>query len=133
MRLARIGVDNILGYGPAPYELLRSSTANVAQSSRITCFETKLMLENNSDLQVVDVRNESEISENGAIDKSIPIPLPQLHSSLNKLKADNTTIVYCASGYRSSIAASLLRSKGFTDVSELIGGFPAWKICKTSS
>ena len=133
MRLARIGLDNIIGYVPAPYELLRSSTANVAQSSRITCFETKLMLENNSDLQVVDVRNESEISENGAIDKSIPIPLPQLHSSLNKLKADNTTIVYCASGYRSSIAASLLRSKGFTDVSELIGGFPAWKICKTSS
>ena len=133
MRLARIGLDNIIGYVPAPYELLRSSTANVSQSSRITCFETKLMLEKNSDLQVVDVRNESEISENGAIDESIAIPLPQLHSSLNKLKAEKTTIVYCASGYRSSIAASLLRSKGFTDVSELIGGFPAWKICKTSS
>jgi hydroxyacylglutathione hydrolase len=35
-------------------------------------------------------------------------------------------VVYCAGGYRSSIAASVLRAVGFTDVSDLVGGYPAW-------
>jgi rhodanese-related sulfurtransferase len=38
------------------------------------------------------------------------------------------TVVYCASGYRSSIAASELAAAGFDDVSDLLGGFEAWKV-----
>ena len=48
----------------------------------------------------------------------------------NSFPKDKTLVVYCASGYRSSIASSLLKLQGFDDVSELIGGFPAWEICK---
>jgi hydroxyacylglutathione hydrolase len=40
--------------------------------------------------------------------------------------------VYCAGGYRSSIGASLLRSMGFEDVSDLIGGFGAWELNQPS-
>jgi rhodanese-related sulfurtransferase len=38
------------------------------------------------------------------------------------------SVVYCAGGYRSSIAASTLRSLGFNDVSDIVGGYGAWKI-----
>ena len=133
MRLARVGLDNVIGYIPDLYNLLALSTTNTLQSSRITCFETKSLLEKYSNLQIVDVRNKSEISDSGSIDNSIPIPLSQLHNSLHKLHTENPIIVYCASGYRSSIASSWLRHKGFSDVSELIGGFPAWKLCEATT
>ncbi len=133
MRLARVGLDTVIGYIPDIYDLLGASTTETSQSSRVTCFATKSLLEKYSDLQVVDVRNESEVSDNGSIGNSIPIPLSQLHNSLHKLDAESPTIVYCASGYRSSIASSWLRYKGFSDVSELIGGFPAWQICEATT
>ena len=47
-------------------------------------------------------------------------------STFDELDRDAPTVVYCAGGYRSSIAASTLRANGFTDVSDLIGGVVAW-------
>jgi hydroxyacylglutathione hydrolase len=45
---------------------------------------------------------------------------------LDELDRAAPTVVYCAGGYRSSVAASLLRTQGFDDVSDLLGGFRAW-------
>ena len=55
-----------------------------------------------------------------------PIPLPQLLDHLRELDPAASTIVYCAGGYRSSIAASALRAHGFAAVADLIGGYGAW-------
>ena len=52
--------------------------------------------------------------------------LPQLIDRLDELDPTLPTVVYCAGGYRSSIAASALTAHGFTDVSDLLGGYPAW-------
>ena len=109
MRLARVGLDNVIGYIPDLYNLLALSTTNTLQSSRITCFETKSLLEKYSNLQIVDVRNKSEISDSGSIDNSIPIPLSQLHNSLHKLHTENQSL----STAQTSIASSWLRHKGF--------------------
>ena len=46
--------------------------------------------------------------------------------NLDDLDRNAPTIVFCAGGYRSAIASSLLRSHGFTDVSDLVGGYSAW-------
>ena len=54
------------------------------------------------------------------------IPLPVLREEIGRLDPARPTVVFCAGGYRSSIAASLLRRSGFTDVSDLIGGYGAW-------
>ena len=54
------------------------------------------------------------------------IPLPALLQTLDELDPSAPTVVFCAGGYRSSIASSLLRSHGFSDVSDLIGGYGAW-------
>jgi rhodanese-related sulfurtransferase len=55
------------------------------------------------------------------------MPLTQLPARLAELPRDRPIIVYCAGGYRSSIAASLLLRQGFTDVSEIAGGMAAWQ------
>ena len=57
---------------------------------------------------------------------AIAIPVGQLPTRLGELDPGKPTVVYCAGGYRSSVAASLLRRHGFTDVSDILGGFGAW-------
>jgi rhodanese-related sulfurtransferase len=83
------------------------------------------MLAEIPDLQVVDVRNPAE-QERGALPGARLIPLPTLLDQVDTLDPSRTTVVYCAGGYRSSIAASLLRSHGFAAVGDLLGGFDAW-------
>ena len=61
------------------------------------------------------------------------ISLQALIKSLDGLDKDAPTIVYCAGGYRSSIASSLLKSHGFKDVSDLIGGYQAWQLWLTTA
>jgi DMSO/TMAO reductase YedYZ molybdopterin-dependent catalytic subunit len=75
---------------------------------------------------VVDVRNPQEAAE-GIIPGAQEIPLPTLTDSLAVLDPKAPVVVYCASGYRSTVAASVLRALGFDDVSDVIGGFGAWQ------
>jgi rhodanese-related sulfurtransferase len=73
-------------------------------------------------LQIVDVRNESEFKL-GSVSGAHNIPVVQLPNRLAELDASRPTVVYCAGGYRSSIASSLLKRAGFVDVSDVLGGF----------
>jgi hydroxyacylglutathione hydrolase len=57
----------------------------------------------------------------------VSIPLNHLAARARELPADRALLVYCAGGYRSSIAASLLQQQGFTRVSEIAGGLAAWE------
>ena len=75
-------------------------------------------------LQLVDVRAPAETAE-GTLPGARLIPLPALVGELGSLDLDAPTIVYCAGGYRSSIAASTMRAHGFRDVSDIIGGYAA--------
>jgi rhodanese-related sulfurtransferase len=76
-------------------------------------------------LQVVDVRNPGE-TEDGTITGAQEIPLPTLIDSIERLDPTTPVVTYCASGYRSLIAASLLRAAGFENVGDLLGGYQAW-------
>ena len=75
---------------------------------------------------MIDVRAPGEW-EAGHIDGAINVPLSRLADELDELPADRLVVVYCASGYRSAIAASLLRRAGRTEVADLVGGLEAWK------
>ncbi|HQV57506.1 MAG TPA: rhodanese-like domain-containing protein, partial [Ilumatobacteraceae bacterium] len=77
------------------------------------------------DLQLIDVRNPSEFAL-GTVPGAIPMPLPSLLVRLDELDPSAPTLVFCAGGYRSAIAASLLSAHGFRDVSDLLGGYTAW-------
>ena len=74
----------------------------------------------------VDVRAPRE-REQKRIGGSVGMPLNHLGERLSELPTDRPLLVYCAGGYRSSIAASLLLRHGFTQVSEIAGGIAAWE------
>jgi hydroxyacylglutathione hydrolase len=78
---------------------------------------------------VVDVRTPGERDEK-RVAGSVGIPLNHLAERLSELPADRPLLVYCAGGYRSSIAASILQQSGFDRVSELAGGIAAWETAK---
>src|SRR5262249_54707169 len=78
------------------------------------------------DLQLVDVRAAAETAD-GTLPGAVEIPLAVLADSLDALDHNLPVVVYCASGYRSLIAATALTQNGFPDVSDLLGGFTAWQ------
>ena len=120
VRLARIGYDRVVGWCDIA-ELVKSPKA-VQQGSRLTAQDFVQRNASVAGLQIVDVRNASEFGL-GAVNSAINIPVVQLPDRLSELNRNLPTVVYCAGGYRSSIAASLLKRAGFVDVSDVLGGF----------
>jgi hydroxyacylglutathione hydrolase len=126
VRLARVGFDRIEGVLADPLRALVEHAEVVEPSSRLTVQEFEARRRDVPGLQIVDVRNPGEW-EGGVIAGAVTMPLPRLTSRLSELDPTLPTVVYCASGYRSSIAASVLAAAGFDDVSDLLGGYEAWK------
>ncbi len=124
-RLARIGFDRVVGYLASPLVAMSENPDKVSQASRLTAFEFQGRRAEIDGLQVVDVRNPGEIKL-GSIPGAAEIPVGQLSVRGRELDPATPTVVFCAGGYRSSVAASLLRQQGFTDVSDILGGYGAW-------
>ncbi|MGE2735890.1 MBL fold metallo-hydrolase [Mycolicibacterium vaccae] len=125
-RLARIGFDRVVGYLKNPFEAMFDHSDDVVVASRLTAQAFDERTAALPDLQVVDVRNPGEIAA-GTVPGAVSIPVGQLPSRLGELDPAKPTVVYCAGGYRSSVAASLLRRNGFVDVSDILGGYGAWE------
>jgi hydroxyacylglutathione hydrolase len=125
-RLARIGFDRVVGYLDQPYKAMFKHRDAVAIASRLTAAAFEERRAGVRDLQIVDVRNPGEV-EHGAIPGAVPIPVGQLPHRLDELDPSKPTVVYCGGGYRSSVAASVLRQRGFHDVSDILGGYAAWE------
>jgi hydroxyacylglutathione hydrolase len=126
VRLGRVGFDRIEGTLADPLRVLVEHQELVTPSSRLTVEEFDSRAREVGALQIVDVRNPGETA-GGAIPGAATIPLPQLTERMGELDPARPTVLYCASGYRSSIAASALAAAGFDDVSDLLGGYEAWK------
>ncbi|MGI9645784.1 MAG: MBL fold metallo-hydrolase [Ilumatobacteraceae bacterium] len=124
-RLARIGFDRVVGYLAEPIEVMVAHPELVQQASRLTAVEFDRARPTIDGLQLVDIRNPGEVAL-GTIDGALTIPVGQLPARVGELDPAAPTVVYCAGGYRSSVAASLLRTCGFEDVSDILGGYGAW-------
>lgn len=124
-RLARIGFDKAGGYLREPEGAFPALADEMVQSSRLTVDELRRLLDGDDAPVVLDVRGAGE-REGGFIEGSLHIPLPEIARRIDEIPADRPLVVHCAGGLRSSIAASLLRHKGLTDVSDLLGGYGAW-------
>lgn len=127
IRLARIGYDNVVGWFSV--DELVTSPEYSEKSSRLTADEFSHRASTLAGLQVVDVRTESEFKV-GAVDGAKNIPVVQLPNRISELNPALPTVVYCAGGYRSSIASSLLKSAGFSDVSDVLGGFESIRLVR---
>ena len=124
-RLARIGFDRVVGHLADPLEVMVAQPDMVEQASRLTAVEFDRSRPTIDGLQLVDIRNPGEVAL-GTIEGALTIPVGQLPARLGELDPAAPTVVYCAGGYRSSVAASLLRTHGFEDVSDILGGYGAW-------
>ena len=124
-RLARIGFDRVIGYLADPYAEMFTHRDDVQVASRLTTNALGERIADVPELQIVDVRNPGEAAA-GMIPGAVNIPVGQLPDRLGELDTHRPTVVYCAGGYRSSVAASLLRRHGFDDVSDVLGGYNAW-------
>ncbi|MCA0435012.1 MAG: MBL fold metallo-hydrolase [Actinobacteria bacterium] len=123
-RLARIGYDNVLGYIADAEGYLERHAGEVVQASRLRVDQLD---DQGADVQLVDIRNPGEVAA-GMIPGATHIPLPQLLTRTGELDSTRPIVLYCAGGWRSSVGASLLRSRGFGDVSDLLGGYGAWSV-----
>ncbi len=126
VRLARIGFDRVVGYLREPEGAFLKMVADMTRASRLTATDLRAALESAQPPVVLDVRNTGE-REQGAVEGSLHIPLAELTRRLDEVPADREVVVHCAGGYRSSVAASLLRNVGRPDVSDLLGGYGAWQ------
>jgi len=126
VRLSRIGYDRVVGYVDHLYAVFLQHPELVQVSSRLTVGAFDERRRTVPDLQVIDVRNAGE-AQDGSIPGASNIPLPVLRDEMETLDPARPTVVFCAGGYRSSIAASLLRHAHFDDVSDVLGGYHAWE------
>ncbi|HEX2858529.1 MAG TPA: rhodanese-like domain-containing protein [Propionibacteriaceae bacterium] len=124
-RFARIGYDHVLGYVADVDEYFLTHQDQVARASRLSVAAVDEVA-GRDDVQVVDIRNAGEL-EAGMVPGARHIPLAELGRRTGELDPQRPVLVYCAGGWRSSVGASLLRSQGFSDVSDILGGFGAWQ------
>ena len=125
VRLARIGFDHVIGALAQPVDTLVAHPEHVDRLSRLTADTLRARIAELPDLVVIDIRNPGEVAL-GSIPGARHLPLPTLLTRLADLDPHAPTVVFCAGGYRSAIASSLLRAHDFSDVSDLLGGYTAW-------
>jgi hydroxyacylglutathione hydrolase len=125
IRLGRIGFDHIVGYLQDGLRSLETRPDLTSTIERVSApLAAELLAAGNT--MAVDVRTPGERAVK-SVAGSVSIPLNHLADRAGELPKDRPLLVYCAGGYRSSIAASLLRQQGFTQVREIAGGLAAWE------
>ncbi len=124
LRLARVGVDQVTAQVSDLSEL-HDHPDLVVTSSRLTAAQAAELLASGADVQVLDVRAPGEHAS-GAMPGAVNICVSRLRTRMDELDRDRPLLLHCAGGYRSSAAASLLEANGFSDVSDVLGGYGAW-------
>jgi hydroxyacylglutathione hydrolase len=128
MRLARVGIEHVVGYLAGGMYRWFQAGKPVQPLDQISALELGPWMESQArTTTLVDVRERSELA-GGIIPGSVSIPLPELQKRLSEIDPGTTVLVHCKGGYRSSIAASILQAAGFPAVGNLSGGYDAWKL-----
>lgn len=129
VRLGRIGFDNVAGYLQGGLKSAETRPEVIASTERLSAAFAAELLSSSERPVAVDVRADREREEK-RIGDSVAAPLSRFAEHVAKLPKDRPLLVYCAGGYRSSIAASLLQRAGFHHVAEIAGGMAAWESAK---
>jgi hydroxyacylglutathione hydrolase len=129
LRLGRIGFDHVAGYLQNGLRSLESRPDLVKFTERLSAPFAAELLASSDPPMTIDVRSPRE-REQKRIEGSVAIPLNRLAENMNTLPKNRSLLVYCAGGYRSSAAASLLQAAGFDSVGEIAGGISAWEAAK---
>jgi hydroxyacylglutathione hydrolase len=122
----RIGFDNIEGYLREGIENWIEGAFPTEHLGLLTVSELKLKLERVEDIKVLDVRSEEDFS-GGHVPDAINLYCGQLKDRSDELPLDHPIAIICSVGYRSTLAASILKMDGCVDVYVVLGGTKAWE------
>jgi hydroxyacylglutathione hydrolase len=120
-RLSRVGFDNVLGFLKGGFNSWSESNKEVDTVNRISADQFKNELQIGKS-KVIDVRKESEY-EAEHVEEAFSRPLASINSWFAELKSEEPFYLHCAGGYRSMIAASILKARGIHNFKEIDGGF----------
>lgn len=121
-RLSRVGYDNAIGFLEGGFEAWKSAGKEFDSIDQVTADE----LANIEGATIVDVRKQSEHLSEHVID-AINVELDYFNEQMSSVPQEGTFYVHCAGGYRSVIASSILKARGYHNMVDVIGGFKAIK------
>lgn len=124
IRLSRVGYDNSIGYLKGGFEAWKADGREVDTVQRINASEFEKKISEKP--LVFDVRKKSEY-DSEHVEGAINVPLNKINEHLAEFPKDKPFIVHCAGGYRSMIASSILKQRGWDNFVDVEGGFDAIK------
>ena len=125
-RLARVGYDNTIGYLVGGIEAWRAAGKEIDSITSITANDFEQAVEEQPNLNALDVRKPGEYQAEH-LEITLPRPLDDINEWTSQLMPNETYYIHCAGGYRSMIAASILKARGFENVIDVAGGYGAIK------
>ncbi len=124
-RLSRVGYDNTLGYLNGGIEAWINSGKEIDTLESISA-QTFAQRMSEDDINVLDVRKDGEY-QSMHLESAQHFPLDFINDNMEAITPNNTYYIHCAGGYRSVIAASILKARGFHNLVDIAGGFGAIK------
>lgn len=121
LRLARVGYENVGGYLEGGFEAWKAAGEEVLTLPEVSP-EAFATIAKKSGTQILDVRKGGEF-EGGHVENATHLCLSKLDQEMESVPKSGETYLYCQGGYRSTIAVSLLMSKGWTNLINVAGGF----------
>lgn len=124
IRLSRVGFEKIVGFLKGGYQAWVSAGEKSDMIIDIEADELVMDLPYDNNLVVLDVRKEAEFA-GGHLENSLNIPTEQFTdiTQISQLEDNQNLYIHCAGGYRSVIAASLLKKQGFNNLRNILGGW----------
>lgn len=124
-RLSRVGYDNTLGYLEGGIDAWKASGKEIDSLESISAEEFEKRA-NSSELNVLDVRKDGEY-KSMHLENAQHFALDYINNQMDQIDKDKTYYLHCAGGYRSVIAASILKARGYHNLVDIAGGFGAIK------
>lgn len=121
-RLSRVGYDNTLGFLKGGFDTWRQSGKDIETTKRITPQELERRIKAGQAPLIIDVRKKSEFDSEHVIDAT-NIPLNEINRHLAEFPKEKPFVLHCQGGYRSMIAASILKQRGWDNFEDVTGGF----------
>ncbi len=125
-RLSRVGFDNTLGFLKGGFEAWKTAGMDYDTVHSIGAEEFKKTVESTTDSAIFDVRKPNEYTSEHVVNAKTT-PLDFINNHLSEFPDNQSFYVHCAGGYRSMIAASILKSRGIHNLIDVKGGFKAIK------
>ncbi len=124
-RLSRVGYDNTIGFLEGGFDSWVAMDKEYETIGRISPTEFESIYETSKPM-VFDVRKKSEFDSEHIVG-AINVPLNEINENLSQFPKEKFFVLHCAGGYRSMIAASILKQRGWEDVVDVEGGFDKMK------